>query len=798
MLKNYFKIAWRNLIKNKVYSLLNISGLAIGMAVALLIGLWVSMELSFNKFLPKYEQLYLTMINYTTSQEGTYTQTSVSLPMVEVFRKEIPEIKNVAECDWINEHSLVVGEKKVLLNGAMIGPDFLTMFEYPMIKGHAATALKETYSIVLTESTAKALFGDEDPMNKLVKIDNEHNLTVTGILKDIPSNSTLKFSYLVPFKFYSETVAWIKQSLTMWDNQSNQMFVELNPGVTVKQVAPKIKDIIKKKFPNAKSANPEVFLQPLKDWNLYSEYTNGKCTGGYIDYVRMFSIIGILVLIIACINFMNLSTARSAKRAKEVGVRKAIGSQRMDLITQFLAESVLIVFIAFLFSLCLVQLALPFFNELTGVSIHIPFNNGVFWVIMLGYVLFTGLLAGSRPAFYLSSFHPVKVLKGTMQSSKAITLSRKSLVVLQFSCSIVLIISTLIIYQQIQFAKNRSKGYDSKRLMINALSNDLEKNYDALKNDLIATGMLQGGIERASSPVSYLGNNTSLDDWPGKSPGTEQFRAGLIWASRDYFKMLGMDIIAGKDFSTVSPDDTTSIIVNEALVKNMGLKDPVNQFIKMNKGKTFQIIGVVKNAVMRSPYASVDPVIFHNYRMRYETVSYMFYRLKPSVNAQDAIRMFTKIFDTYNPAYPYNYSFADEDYEYKFQMETLVGKLSGIFAALAVFISCLGLFGLAAFTAEQRTKEIGVRKILGASGMQLWLLLCKDFVLLVLISNMIACPLAFYSLQNWLSKYDYRISITPAVFILAAAGALLITLLTISYQAIRAAISNPVKSLRTE
>ena len=633
MLKNYFKIAWRNLVKNKVYSLLNISGLAIGMAVALIIGLWVERELSYDKFIPKYNQLYRTMINYTTSQEGTYTQTSISLPMVEVFRKDIPEIKNVAECDWINSHSLLVGDRKIFLDGAMMGSDFLTMFEYPMLKGSPATALKDPYSIVLTESAAKSLFGNEDPMNKLVRIDNQYNLTVTGILKDVPGNSSLKFHYLVPFTFYSQTVDWLKDAKTNWGNQSNQMFVELQPGVTLEQVAPKIKDVILQHFPRAASAKPQVFLHPLKYWNLYMEFKNGKCVGGYIDYVRMFSIIGILVLIIACINFMNLSTARSAKRAKEVGIRKAIGSQRTELIIQFLAESVLIVFIAFILSLCIVQLALPSFNELTGASIHIPFNNGVFWVIMLGYVLFTGLLAGSRPAFYLSSFQPVKVLKGIMQSSKSVILSRKALVVLQFSCSIALIISTLIIYQQIQFAKNRDKGYDANRMLTSALSSDLEKNYEALKNDLMATGMIEG-IARASSPTYYLGNNTSLDDWPGKKSNTDQFRAGLIWASREYFKILKMEVVAGKDFSTVAEDDTISIVVNEALVKNMNLKEPVNKLVKMNNGKTFQIIGVVKNSIMRSPYDPVDPAIFHFHRQPFQSLSFMFYRLTPTAKTQ--------------------------------------------------------------------------------------------------------------------------------------------------------------------
>ncbi len=797
MLKNYLKIAWRNLVTNKIYSLLNILGLAIGMAVALIIGLWVNWEISFDRFLPNYEQVYQTEINYTTSQNGTYTQNAVALPLAEVFRKEIPEIKHAAECDWINQHSLLVGEKKVLLDGAQAGSDFLNILQYDLLKGNAATALKETYSIVLTESTAKALFGDEDPMNKEVRIDNQHNLTVTGILKDIPDNSTLKFSYIVPFSYYAESTDWVKQALTKWTNQSNQLFVELQPGVTLEQVAPKIKNIICKKFPAACVAKPEIFLHPMKDWHLYSEFKNGKITGGYIDYIHMFSIVGVLVLIIACINFMNLTTARSAKRAKEVGVRKAIGSKQGQLVLQFLSESVIIVFIAFIFSIFIVQLVLPAFNELTYCSIHIPFNNVVFWVIMLGYVLFTGLLAGSRPAFYLSSFHPAKVLKGTIQSNKGTALSRKVLVVLQFSCSIALIISTCIIYEQIQYAQNRSTGYNANRLMTTYLSADLEKNYEALKNDLYKTGMIES-VGRASSPMTNMNNNTSLDNWPGKKGKDDQFTTGLIWVSRDYLKTVGMELIQGRDFSNVADSDTISILVNEALVKDMNLRDPINQIITMNGGRASQIIGVVKNALMRSPYDAVAPTIFTHQKGEFDEVTFIFYRLKATAKTKEAVAALTTIFDKYNPAYPYNYNFADEDYQEKFEMELLVGKLAGIFSGLTIFISCLGLFGLAAFTAEQRTKEIGVRKVLGASVIQLWLLLCKDFIFLVIISCIIASPIAFYFLQNWLEKYEYRTSIKPFAFILSALAALMITLVTISFQAIKAAVSNPVKSLRTE
>src|SRR6201996_8609978 len=491
MIKNYLKIAWRNMLKNKVYSALNIVGLAAGMAVALLIGLWVFNQYSYDKFLPNYKQLYQVEINFTDPHEGEHTQQAVSLPIADVLRKNYPEVKYVAESDWMGQHGLLVGNKKLYMNGAAIGSDFLKMFQYPLVKGNRNSVFKDAYSIVLTESTAKALFGNADPMDKTIRIDNQHDVKVTGVFKDIPATASLKFGCLQPFSFKQLYEGWMKNAAQEWTNNSFEAFVELQPGVTQQQISPKIKDLLIKYHPEYKSSKCEVILQPIKDQHLYSDYENGKVAGGFIDYVRMFSIIGALVLLIACINFVNLSTARSEKRAREVGVRKAIGSQRKDLIFQFLTESILITFLAFLLSVLIVQLVLPSFNTLIGSSINIPYANPVFWTFMILYVLLTGLLAGSRPAFYLSSFNPVKVLKGAIQVGKAASLPRKVLVVLQFSCSIALIISTVIIYQQIQYAKSRPTGYSADRMMMTDMSGDLETHYQALRNDLLASGYVE-------------------------------------------------------------------------------------------------------------------------------------------------------------------------------------------------------------------------------------------------------------------------------------------------------------------
>ena len=534
----------------------------------------------------------------------------------------------------------------------------------------------------------------------------------------------------------------------------------------------------------------DVVMQPIKEWHLYSQYKNGIAAGGFIEYVKMFSIIGVLVLLIACINFINLTTARSEKRAREVGVRKAIGSGRKELILQFLAESLFLCFLAFLCSVLFVQMALPGFNSLTGNKIGIPYTSISFWLIALACVAATGLIAGSRPAFYLSSFNPVSVLKGQLKFGKAAVLPRKVLVVLQFTCSIALITSTIIIYRQITHVKDRPTGYDLNRLMITEMNGDLENNYGAFKNELLQAGIAES-VTNASSPATGIYWHSDVDKWPGKMAG-ENIEMGTIIVAEDYFRTLGFQLGEGRDFA--NSNDTTSVIFNEAAMKQMRIKDPVGKSITWND-KQYRIVGVAKDALMASPYAAPEPTMF---LCDPEVQGNLMYRISPRVKTEAAIEKLTAIFNKYSPAYPYTYKFADTEYANKFKVEVLIGRLAGIFAGLAIFISSLGLFGLAAFVAEQRTKEIGIRKVLGATVSQVWLLLSKDFILLVFINCLIATPVALYFLQGWLEKYSYRVDIGSGVFILAAVLALAITLLTISFQAIKAAIANPVKSLRTE
>lgn len=790
MFKNYFKTAWRNIIRGKVYSALNIFGLAIGMAVAMLIGLWVYNEYSYDKFLPDYQRSYLVRRNYYGNGD-TVNYGGSSLKLADALRNQVPEMQYVAETDYLRPHGLRVDNKKLSMDGSHVAGDFLKIFQFPLVQGNAATVLSDPYSIVLTESTAKALFGVEDPMNKAVRFDNRDNLRVTGILKDLPVNSTFKFNYLVPFSHLEATDDFTHTArYRNFEWNGFQTYVQLKPGVAYDKIAAKIRDIEKVDKDNIMSVVTNVILQPMKNWHLYGKYENGKETGGFLEYVRMFGIIGGLVLLIACINFVNLTTARSEKRAKEVGVRKAIGSRKKDLVFQFLTESLLVTVTAFLISLLMVSLSLPAFNRLSGTSIRIPFSSGYFWLLLTGAVLVTSMAAGSRPAFYLSSFNPVNVLKGALKTGRASALPRKILVVLQFSSSIALIISTFIIYQQIQYARNRSVGYNLNRLVMTNMNSDLAHNYMAIKYELLQKGIVDC-VTWASSPATSSGWHRDVDDWPGKRSG-ETVDMGRISISESYFATLGMTIKEGRDFS--GSVDTLNVIFNEAAVRLLRLKNPLHQIITNGDAK-MQIIGVVKDALTTSPYSPADPTMFLYDPTPQGT---MMYRLSPHMPAHDAIAQLTATFSKFNPGFPYDYQFADTSYASKFDTEVLVGKLAALLSGLAIFISCLGLFGLAAYIAQQRTKEIGIRKVLGASVSKLWFHLSNEFIVLVSISCVIASPVALYFLRGWLQKYPYRIHIEAGVFLAAGMIAIAITLVTISLQSIRAALMNPVKSLRSE
>jgi putative ABC transport system permease protein len=795
MLKNYLKIALRNLLRNKVYSFINIGGLAVGMAVAMLIGLWIYDELSFNKYHKDYDKIAQVMQNQTFN--GTVnSEMSVPMPLGEALKLEYQsDFKNISMAWWVFDHILSFGENKISIKGTFMEANAPELLSLSMIKGTWA-GLNDPNSILLSQSLAKSLFGDADPMGKVIKINNKMPVKVTGIYKDLPYNCRFdNVKFLSSWDLWVSNNDWIKNSKDNWGNNSFNIFVELNANADFDIVSEKIKNVKLNKVTdkNDKIANPTVFLHPMKKWHLYSEWKNGVYAGGRIQYVWLFSIIGIFVLLLACINFMNLSTARSEKRAKEVGVRKAIGSIRIQLVTQFFSESILVVLFAFVLSIVLVHLVLPYFNEIADKRICILWSNTWFWLIGLGFSLLTGLIAGSYPAFYLSSFKPVKVLKGTFRVGRFAAIPRKILVVTQFTVSITLIIGTIIVFRQIQFAKNRPIGYTREGLlMIQMKSQDFYGKFEVLRTALKNTNVV-AEMSESSSPATEVWSSSGGFDWKGKNSNFQTDFA-TISVTQEYGKTVGWQFKDGRDFSRDFATDSSAIVLNEASVKFMGLKNPVGETIRWD-GKPLKIIGVIKNMIMESPYEPVKQTIFYQ---NYDNVNWINIKINPNVSASQALPKIEAIFKKLIPAAPFDYKFADTEYDQKFRSEERIGELSNIFAILAIFISCLGLFGLSSFVAEQRTKEIGIRKVLGATVMNLWTLLSKDFVILVIISCLIAAPIAYYFMNQWLQKYTYRTEISWWIFVVAGAGALLITLLTVSYQAIRAALMNPVKSLRTE
>ncbi len=795
MLKNYFKIGWRNLIKNKGYSFINIGGLAVGMAVAILIGLWVYDELSFNKQFENHDTIAKVTLNYTLNGE-VRTGRYMSLPMSTALKNAYTDdFKYVLKSTFTEEHALAFGEKVITQPGNFMESDAPHMLTFKMLQG-TRDGLKDPYSIMLSASLSKIIFGDENPLDKVLKIDGKVDAKVTGVYEDMPHNSEFaELAFIAPWALNTKINPWQTYFENDWDNNFLKVFVQIAPHTSFDQVSAKIKDIKLKHSTKeiAKSKKFEVFLHRMANWHLYNEFENGKINGGLIRYVWLFGSIGVFVLLLACINFTNLSTARSEKRAKEVGIRKSIGSKKNQLIIQFFIESFLVVGIAFLLSLLIVYFALPFFNQVADKKMIIAWGSPVFWFLGIGFSIFTCLLAGSYPAFYLSAFQPVKALKGTFRIGLKAVVQRKILVVLQFSVSIILIIGTIIVYHQIQFTQNRPVGYDGKDLIyVNVKTDEIHKHYDAFRNEILNTKSVIDVAESNGSLTEIAENNGDFT-WSGKAP---DFREGfgLIRVSYDYGNTVGWEFIEGRGFSRDAPNDTYSIILNESSVKLMGLEDPVGEIIK-HAGNDYEIIGVVKDMIMKSPYGSARQSIFSILPWQGAVVSF---KLKPDVDMYQAISKIETVFEKYVPYQPFDYKFVDEEYTKKFSHEKRIGNLASVFAILAISISCLGLFGLASYIAERRTKEIGIRKVIGASIFSLWKMLSQDFVVLVLLANLIAAPVAYYFLSGWLEDYKYRIEISSWVFVLAGLGTLLITLLTVSYQSIKAALMNPVKSLKSE
>ena len=787
MLKNYALITIRNLFRNKVYSFINVAGLSIGLACSILILLWVQDETSFDTFHPKADRLYQVWIQANYDGEIN-SWTSVPLPTSEAMKTADSHIQNATVTNWGGDYLLTVNERPITQQGYYAGSEFLEMFEFPLLQGEAATVLDEPYSIVITQSTAKALFGDEEPVGEVVRLNDEHDLKVTGILEDVPANSSFEFDFLVPWSLSEQTSDQTKRDQDNWGNYSYQAFVELSDPGYLADVNNSVRGMLIEH--DEKELGQEFFLYPMLRWRLHSNFENGVEEGGMSDYVRLFTVIAIFILLIACINFMNLATARSERRAREVGIRKSVGSSRRELIMQFMGESIFIAIIAFLVAVLLTELALPFYNELVDKELAINYTSGVFWLASLGVVLLTGIVAGSYPALYLSSFQPVKVLKGKVKAGKNASTPRQVLVVLQFGFAILLIVGTIVIYQQIQLVQSRELGYEQENLISVRRTNDLEKNYEVLKNELLRSGTVEA-VTRSNSDITQVNSNNFLG-WPGK-PEEQRVLFVTIVADYDYTETMGIEVLQGRDFSKDFSNDTSAIIVNQAAMDVMQLDDPIGTQLDLWDEKR-TLVGVVDNVLMGSPYEPVRPmfVILDDWG------GSITLRLAKTDDLPGALAQVEDVFKKYNPAYPFEYEFMDEEFQEKYTTINLTKRLANVFAVLALLITGLGLFGLASYTAEQRNKEIGIRKVLGASVVSIVALMSKDFSRLVIIAFVIATPLAWWALSSYLERYTIRTDIQWWIFPLTGLVALLFALVFVVSQALKAAQGDPVKALRSE
>ncbi|MCX2430957.1 ABC transporter permease [Pedobacter sp. GR22-10] len=790
MFKLNLKIALRNLWKHKGFSLINIGGLAIGLASCMLLLLYVSYEFGFDRQFKNYNTTYIAHTNMTANGKVHSWAWTPGLLAPEL-KEKYAGIVNAARSSYPFEQLISYNDKKIKNRGLFADPSFLDILDYKFLSGNAVTPLKDINSVILTQSLAEKLFAGENPLGKIVKLDNKEGLKVEAVIADIPANSSIKFDYLMPWKLNEKTHEWIaKQG---WGSNFCLTLVQLQNTSLLDGVNAKVKDIYKT-HDNESNTN-ELFLHPLSKWHLYNEFENGVTIGGKIDQLKIFFMLAICILLIACVNFMNLSTARSEKRAKEVGVRKAIGSSRKSLIAQFILESILLSLIGTVVAFTLVEISLPYFNTLLNINLIIQYHDWRNWATLTGLILFTGLLAGSYPAFYLSSFEPVKVLKGFRLKTGSAMSIRKVLVVSQFVFAASLIVCTAVIYQQLNYIKNKPIGYNQGNLIQMAAAGALTstKKIDLLKTQLIKSGAAQH-VSLMSMNIDEGGNNTSDISWQGKNPN-EKVLFNQRGIGYDFIATTGTEMIKGREFAVEFPGDSNKVLINEAAVKIMGLKNPVGTIINYGDSKA-TIIGVMKDFVAESPYQKVAPMIFN--KIYSDEGGVILIRLNEAQNISASLVQIDALVKAINPDYPVDRKFVSESFEEKFQSEKLLGTLSNWFGGFAIFISCLGLLGLALFMAEQRKKEISIRKVLGASTRNILTLLNKDFIKLVAIANIIAFPLAYIIINKWLSSFEYRISISIMPFALAIAISIIIAVLTVSIQSVKVAKANPVDALKYE
>jgi putative ABC transport system permease protein len=789
MFKNYLKSYLRNLWKNRTYTFLNIAGLAVGITCSTLIFLWIEDEFKWDHQFAKKKYLYQVEDNQT--YDGTtYTFSATPGPLAASLKTDIPGIAATSHLTWTNKTLFSLNDKPLYEDGNFCDPSFLSMFNLRFTEGTPASALTDIHSLAISRSMATAFFGAAEPLGKVLKMNNADEYTITAVFDDLPENTSFRFKWLGNYQAFYQNNQWLQQ----WGSNGIMTFVELRPSADPVAINKLLTKYVQTKSPGAAMHG---FIFPMSDWRLYSSFKNGKQdpSNGRIQYIRIFTIIAWIILVIACINFMNLATASSERRAREVGVRKVLGAGKGKLIGQFIGESLLMAFFAVIVSIGLAALALPGFNSLVEKQLSLGLLNPLHLAGLLAIGLLCGLLAGSYPAFYLSSFNPVSVLKGLkLKTAGGAVYIRQSLVILQFAASIVFIITTVIIYQQLQYVQHREMGYEKQGLFYMQLQGKMNEHFSAIRNDLIRTGFVSNAT-LSSSTVLQLGSNTGDFDWSGKDPN-KQVLITVENTSPQYISTMGMRLAAGRDFHEIAAQDSNNIIINETLAHIISKDNAVGSLITRNEGKDkYRVVGVIKDFVYNDMYQSAAPLILFCDPANTYVMSV---RLKTNADVPGALAATGQVLKADNPGYPFEYRFADQDFENQFKTETLTGQLSGLFAALAVFISCLGLFGLAGYAAERRTKEIGVRKVLGASVLKLTSLLSTNFLMLVLLSCIIAFPIAWLIMHNWLKNYAYRTDINWAIFVMAGTGALVIALLTVSFITIRASLANPIKSLRTE
>jgi putative ABC transport system permease protein len=784
MLRNYIKTAFRSLHRHRGFSFINLLGLTVGLSTSVFILLWIVDELTYDRFNKDIDRLYEVFENQTYSADQIYTFQATPGPLANGLVSEFPEIEAACRSNWGERCLFRYEENSFYSEGRYADSTLLTMFTFRWKEGNPLNPLPDLSGVVINVSLAKKLFGNEPALGKVIRFRNQNDLKVTGVFEDLPSNSTLQCEFVAPFAIYEKDNQWLRE----WGNNGIMTFVKLKPNTNYLEFNKKFAGYIKTKN---EGSVVTPFLHPYKDLRLYSNFEKGKLNGGRITTVKAFALVAIVILVIACINFMNLTTARSALRAKEVGVRKVVGAPRSSIIAQFLGESFLITFVALAISILLIQLLLPMFNDLTSKKVFLDFADYRLWSGFLIILVITGIFAGSYPAFFLSSFKPVMVLKSQPQSFSRGAGLRKILVIIQFSLSVILIVSAAVIYKQINYILTKELGFNKENILYFWDHDGVKKNFESFRNDALGQSYING-VGKANNMPYQVGSSTSDPKWDGKKED-DNILFQIYQTDVDLIKILGFELKDGRYFSRDFATDTSNFIVNEEAARRMRMDNPVGQHLEM-WGFKGQIIGVVKDFHSNSLYSPIEPLIF---LLNPSSTWVTFVKIQAG-KTQDAVPFLESLNKKYDPDFPFEYHFLDKSYEEQYKTEMTIGKLADYFTGIAIFIACLGLFGLASFTVERRAKEIGIRKVFGASVSRLVFLLCRDFTWLILIALAIGCPVAWFFMHKFLSTYKFHTTITYHVFLFTAAGTILVALLTVSYQSLRASLANPANSLRSE